>query len=93
MPCQVLCSLNMSLVQQRYIGKWLVASISLLENTVDLYRFTLESPWPGFAPENTRKMISDFTDLLAKTHYKIQGLKSAIATGCQLCSSRQIQEQ
>ena len=93
MPCQALCSMNLSLLQQRYIFRWLMASISLLENTADLHRVTLESPWPGYEPEITRKMISDFTDLLAKTHFKIRGLKSAIATGCQLCSSRQNQEQ
>ena len=75
MPCQTLCSVSLSLIQQQHISKWLVASICLLENTVDLYRITSEPPWPDFAPENTRKMINDLTDLYAKTHFKIKGLK------------------
>ena len=88
----MMCSSSLQLIHQRNIYKWLVASISLLENLVGLHELTSESPWPNFSPENAKSLIRNFTDLLARTHFRIRDIKRIIDTGCHQCSEWRIIE-
>ena len=91
MPCLPLCRMNLAIVQNRYIRTWIMSTINLLENSAGLYQFTLELPWPGFAPENITYLIRQFSDYHALVNNRIQSLTSISASGCHFCRSRQQQ--
>ena len=55
MPCQVLCRLQLSLVQHRYVLNWVVSTITLLENTAGLFEFTGEKSLARFRTCKYRK--------------------------------------
>ena len=93
MPCDPLCRLNLSIVQNRYVRTWIMSTINLLENSAGLYQFTLELPWPGFTPENITYLIRRFNEYHASVLNRIHSLTRISASGCSICRSRQRQAQ
>ena len=80
--------MNLAIVQNRYIRTWIMSTINLLENSAGLYQFTLELPWPGFAPENITYLIRQFSDYHALVNKVSPAYPLPVATSVAAASNK-----
>ena len=83
--CRPLCRYCLILVQCRFFRSWLQATVTMLENTLALHAFTLETPWDYFSPMAVHQKIRMFSDELEQNLARINFLTVLTTIGCNFC--------
>ena len=84
-PCRPMCRYRLILVQCRFFRSWLQATVTMLENTLALHAFTLETPWDYFSPMAVHQKIRMFSDELEQNLARISFLTCLTTIGCNFC--------
>ena len=74
MACRLICRYCLILIQTRLMRTWFQSTISMLENSLTLYYFTLEQPWPGFSPDSALQKLRTMKSHLDHNSRKIDCL-------------------
>ena len=85
-PCRPMCRYRLILVQCRFFRSWLQATVTMLENTLALHAFTLETPnGDYFSPITVHEKIRMFGDELEQNLARISFLIGLTTIGCNFC--------
>ena len=85
LTCKAICRYRLILVQTRLMRTWYESTISMLENSLTLYYFSLEVPWPGFSPITAQNKIITMRNHLILSTRKIEILIRLTNNGCTNC--------
>ena len=85
LTCRAICRYRLILVQTRLMRTWYESTISMLENSLTLYYFSLEQPWPGFSPITAQNKIITMRNHLLQSTRKIECLIRLTNNGCTYC--------
>ena len=88
--CRHLCRYRLILVQCRFMRSWLQSTITMLDITLALYSFTLETPWDDFTPMDVHQKIRIMSDYLEQILRQIGFLTNLTIIGCNHCRRTQI---
>ena len=72
--CRPLCHIHLILAQQKQIKTWIELTVTMLENSIVLYNFTMVDSWINFSQTAARQKIGFFCEFLRVVNEDINRL-------------------
>ena len=83
--CRPLCHIHLILAQQKQIKTWIELTVTMLENSIVLYNFTMVDSWINFSQTAARQKIGFFCEFLRVVNEDINRLTRVTVFGCNYC--------